>query len=220
MPPPLRACPSRQRPRYTRDPTCPPNSPAPRLLDAPPTPVPSVASVAAEVVLPLALVQQKHSALLATRPTATQWLWAASVVLSRSWGLSVPADSPLAEDSCLEKMHVLAPVADMVNHDLAGRKVAQGTDGGVRVHAARNLSAGDEVRSLRTRAQPATALRAVGADPRGCGVLQILISYGDKCNMELECHYGFHIPGNPVQLRVSNPAAEHLPITRCHKCLC
>jgi hypothetical protein len=78
------------------------------------------------------------AALLSRRPDlfpgvtdVRAWLWACAIILSRSWGVSVPHDSPVlrlggkgTNMTSITRMHVLAPVADMVNHDDKMRKVS------------------------------------------------------------------------------------------------
>lgn len=109
--------------------------------------------------------------LFPTRPTLGAWLWASSVIFSRSWGVKPPEQHAIVAVGKLHAVHALAPLADMVNHDrVRGRKVVHATDGGFEVIAGQDLAPGDE----------------------------IAISYGDKCNMELLAHYGFTIPGNPL----------------------
>jgi hypothetical protein len=45
-----------------------------------------------------------------------------SVVMSRSWGIPVPNGTALSASGATT-MHVLAPLADMVNHNISARKV-------------------------------------------------------------------------------------------------
>lgn len=69
-------------------------------------------------------------------------------------------------------MHLLAPLADMVNHKDSSRKVAIRSDGTIAVSAGEDLGAGGEV----------------------------TITYGAKCNTELASSYGFELEGNPRTL--------------------
>ncbi|EKX32701.1 hypothetical protein GUITHDRAFT_121141 [Guillardia theta CCMP2712] len=90
-----------------------------------------------------------------------EWMWASAIIMSRSWGQK-------AERAGNDKMHILVPLADMVNHDAKARKVGISEGGAIVIYAGRNLAAGEEV----------------------------CITYGDKCNMELMAHYGFFVPHN------------------------
>uniref|UniRef100_A0A6T8IF92 SET domain-containing protein n=1 Tax=Hemiselmis andersenii TaxID=464988 RepID=A0A6T8IF92_HEMAN len=110
----------------------------------------------------------KRRDLFPSRPSFAQWCWASSVIMSRSWGVPVP-NGTILQRTGTKQMHVLAPLADMVNHDAASRKVGVRDDGTLVVYAARNLSAKEE----------------------------ITITYGNKCNTELMASYGFEVPGNP-----------------------
>ena len=62
-----------------------------------------------------------HPGLFQPRPSFKQWQWAASIVMSRSWGVAVPNGTSLAF-SGVSSMHILAPLADMVNHNESSRK--------------------------------------------------------------------------------------------------
>ena len=65
-------------------------------------------------------------------------------------------------------MHLLAPLADMVNHNEASRKVGVTDEASLVVYAGADVPSGGEV----------------------------TITYGSKCNTELASSYGFELPGN------------------------
>ena len=134
------------------------------------------------------------------------WLWACAIILSRSWGVSVPPGSPVLQlqgkgsKLNISRMHVLAPVADMVNHDPMMAKVAfqaQAIDSH-RNASANNSGVGNGQGGLDSGQQ--------GQESGGSIIVyagrtlrpgdEILISYGDKCNMELHAHYGFSLARN------------------------
>mmetsp|Transcript_39839 Transcript_39839/g.62164 ORF Transcript_39839/g.62164 Transcript_39839/m.62164 type:complete len:272 (+) Transcript_39839:381-1196(+) len=105
-----------------------------------------------------------------SKPSFGAWLWSCSVIFSRAWGVPVPQEAAWANGLGVDSMHVLAPVADMVNHHQTMRKVKRNSDGGIEIVAGKALERGEE----------------------------ITISYGDKCNLELLAHYGFVLPSNPT----------------------
>ena len=108
-------------------------------------------------------------------PSFRAWQWACSIILSRSWGVKVPPDSPLAQIGGLRMVHILAPLADMMNHQAGSEpncRVIHDSGAGIRVTASSDIAAGAEV----------------------------TISYGHKCNMELMSNYGFDVAGNPQAL--------------------
>lgn len=97
-----------------------------------------------------------------------RFVWAASIILSRSWGRGVKDDDHPAlrnisdalgggnEDKnatnvMMRNVHTLAPAADMPNHCDEGHQAAKAPDGSLILRAATDIEDGGQVTALAPR---------------------------------------------------------------------
>lgn len=144
------------------------------------------------------LVQPNPTVFKAEAFTFERWLWAYCVCVSRSWTVVQEEQADL----------VLAPLADMLNHDVEASTLQYSEDGGhVLIAATRDYAKGD----------------------------QLFASYGKKSNYDLLAMYGFVVednandamqinfqlnPGNLVQSTYQASSASPLALCLSLRALC